>query len=177
MLVYDEDIDEMVEDCRKWYECPRCNNDWTNEDCEDYEFEAWPKDENLKGLTVLRIDDGKEIEYREYPERLCPDCTDKVMDGRLKGPFMEVTSCIANNDFECQVCGSKDLDFKPAKPKYCRSGDSIATCGSCNSYHFVETEVSEVFCFGYREDLDTKRFNEMFSQSADILLSEGMLIK
>ena len=88
MLIYDEDLEE-VEDNRKWYECPRCNMDWTNEHCEADDFEACPKDEELKGVTVLNIDDGKEIEYRKYVEKLCPDCSECTIDGKRKGPVVK----------------------------------------------------------------------------------------
>jgi transcription elongation factor Elf1 len=173
MLVYDEDLDEMVEDYRKWYECPKCNMDWTNEDCEDDDFEALPKDEELKGVTVLNIDDGKEIEYRKYVEKLCPDCSEKTIDGRRKGPLVEQDlegKELDYDDFRCQVCGSKELVFKPGRSP--EKGTLI--CDSCNSHNFIRMDNypydQDITRLSYREDLQTKEFNENFEEMTKIIL-------
>ena len=177
MLIYDEDLDEMVEDYRKWYECPKCNMDWTNEDCEDDDFEAWDKDEELKGLTVLNIDDGKEIEYRKYAEKLCPDCGGLIIDGRLKGPRIKVAP-VKEEDFKCQVCGSKHLDSKP----YIGNSNQIYlyVCSYCNSYSYADLDGyngEDPVDVSYREDLTTRQWNETFPECLDILMSKATLIK
>ena len=174
MFIWDEDLEEMVDDNRKTYECPRCDMYWTNEQCEDDEFDAYPKDKELKGLTVLRIDDGKEIPYRKYFEKKCPHCSEKTIDGRLKGPYTEVNSTLEGEKLKCQVCGCEDFDLNPDRP-------DIVICNYCNTYHYGEYEtvggIDYVRCYyGYREDLDTKRFNETFETAARIIL-EGKPIE
>ena len=183
MLIWDEDLGEMVDDNRKTYECPKCDRYWTNEeglrelvkydeDDEDREFEAWPKDKELKRLTVLRIDDGKEIEYRKYPEKLCPDCSEKMIDGRRKGPYTKVNSMLEGENLKCQVCGCEDFDLKLP---------DIAICESCNTYHYGEYEtvggVDYVRdCYGYREDLDNGLM-KCFQSVLDIIVPKATLIK
>jgi len=166
MLVYDENLDEMVDDNRKTYECPRCDMYWTNEDCKADDFEAFPKDEALKSLTVLNIDDGKEIEYRKYVEKLCPDCSEMKIDGRLKGPYTRVDPMFEGEILKCQVCGSRDFVLKLP---------DIVICNDCNTFHYGEFETVGGIdyvrdYFGYREDLDTKWLNENFEMLVKIIL-------
>ena len=166
MLVYDADLDKMVEDNRKSYECPRCDMYWTSDNCEDDEFDALPKGEKLKRLTVLRIDDGEEIKYRKYPEKLCPDCSEMKIDGRLKGPYTRVDPMFEGEILKCQVCGSRDFVLKLP---------DIVICNDCNTFHYGEFKtVGGVDYvrdyYGYRQDLDTKRFNETFETAIKIIL-------
>ena len=162
-----------AEDYRKRYECPRCNSYWTNEGYEEDEFEMFVEGEELKGLTVLRIDDGKEIEYRRYPEKLCPNCSEIIIDGRLKGPLIKVAP-VKEEDFKCQVCGSEDLDSKPFNGN--RINIYLYVCSYCNSYNYADLEDyndEDPVDVWYREDLTTRQLNEC----VDIIMSKATLIK
>lgn len=165
------------EDYRKWYACPKCNSYWTNEGYEEDEFEISLEGEELKDLTVLRIDDGKEIWYRKYPKNLCPSCGEIIIDGRLKGPLIKAAP-VKEEDFKCQVCGSEDLDSKPFW------GNSfqiyLYVCSYCNSYNYADLEDyndEDPVNVWYREDLTTRQFKETLSICVDIMKSKGTLIK
>ena len=130
---------EMFKDYRKWYSCPKCNLSWTNEGYEEDEFErSCVKD--------------------KYPKKLCPNCGEIIIDGRLKGPLIGVGP-VKVEDFKCQVCGSEDLNSKPFDGNSCYI--YLYECFYCNSYNYADLEDyngEDPLNVWYREDLRTRGF-------------------
>ncbi len=176
MLVYDDGIDVWVNEYRKWYECPRCNTPWTDEDVPDDMFQKGYKDQDFINTKVLNIDDGKEIPYRQYIEKKCPHCSDIIIDGRLKGPGTKVDlegKELLYREMKCQICGSADIEYRETTDM----PNGAAICNNCNTYHFIRNGNDKVTHLFYREDLQTRQFNENFSECVDILESKGTPIK
>ena len=166
---YDDDMED--DDYAVCHDCPNCNKVWRESPMGDGAIEWWDRTPiQEKGLIDI---DGNKIEYETYPEGLCPHCGEQTIDGRRKGPLVEKDlegKELDYEDFKCQVCGSKEMVFKPGR--FPEEGTLI--CDSCNSYNFIEMDnqpyYQNITRLSYREDLQTKEFNENFEEIAKIIL-------
>jgi len=154
------------------HECPKCNKVWRESPTDDGAFQFRGKIRiEEKGLLDI---DGNKIEYERYPERLCPYCGEQTVDGRRKGPLVKIDiegKELFYDDLKCQVCGRKDMDFKPDN-MFADCGTLI--CNTCNSFNYIELEDDGMITeLSYREDLQTKEFNENFEEMAKIILESN----
>ena len=159
---------ERVKKRWKWFRCPECGDIW-----------SWGTNSGQKSDNdFYNTQAPKNVKISE--EKLCPNHDERIICGRRKGGFkgVDLKKADLNNGIRCPVCGSKDLDLDPeiyAHVPYLYE----YICQVCNSY-FIIVQYPDSICINYasyREDLQTKEFNETVEEILDILKTEGIEIK
>ena len=158
----EEELKKQFEEERrqwKWYKCPQCEKVWSEEG------------------NYYDTDPPENVKISE--EKLCSSCEEIIVEGRRLSPSKEVDLRKVNFDerLKCPVCGADVNDWisyhNPLNP----SKDTFK-CENCNSYVRIRSdEDKKISKFQYREDLETKEFNETFNERVEIIKSEGTVIK
>jgi hypothetical protein len=150
----------------KWFKCPECEIIWS------WATDSGEESDNVSYSTLP----PKNVEISE--EKSCPLHEEIILYGRRKGGVKEVDlkKTDLNNGIRCPVCGSKDLDIDPEIDIPDLYG---YICQLCNSHLMISWYPNSV-CIArasYREDLQTKEFNEAFNEYVEILKTEGTPIR
>jgi len=150
----------------KWFKCPECKIIWSwstdsGEESDNGSFSTRPpKNAGISG------------------EKLCPHHDEIIVHGRRKGGFKEVDlkKIDLNKGIRCPVCGSNHLNLDPELDFPDEDG---FICCVCNSYLLTSWYPNStcIVQASYREDLQTKEFNEAFNECVEIFRTKGTPIK
>jgi len=159
----------------EWAYCPKCKMEW-NTKCISSVFALFIN-QPARHLVKTNVEDKE-----KRPDKLCPFHGECTMNGRRMGQIRQLnkrrldkinkTGCIV-----CPSCKSWRLERMGQNPSFWK-------CRSCNSFIVVEkgylngvSGKTEVVQMDYREDLETKETNKLFSKVVKIILSPGVKIE